>query len=99
MIKSDVSDHFPICIFIPSTNLFTKNDVIYQYKRLKYLIIKDWIFLQNLYQYDWDIIKTHQDTSKGYNNAMLTFCTIYGTFFPMNKMKMKTKDLESPWTL
>ena len=33
IIKSDVSDHFPVCIFIPSTNLFTKNDVIYQYKR------------------------------------------------------------------
>ena len=26
-----------------------------------------------------------------------TFCTIYDTFFPMNKMKIKTKDLESPW--
>ena len=24
IIKPDVSDHFPICIFIPSTNLFTK---------------------------------------------------------------------------
>ena len=33
IIKSDVSDHFPICIFFPSANLFTKNDVIYQYKR------------------------------------------------------------------
>ena len=33
IIKSDVSDHYPICIFIPLTNLFTKNDVIYQYKR------------------------------------------------------------------
>ena len=30
IIKSHVSDHFPICVFIPSTNLFTKNDVIYQ---------------------------------------------------------------------
>ena len=27
----------------------------------------------------------------------MTFCTIYDTFFPMNKMKIKTKDLESPW--
>ena len=34
IIKSDVSDHFPMCIFIPSTNLFTRNDVIYQYKRI-----------------------------------------------------------------
>ena len=28
IIKSDVSDHFPICIFIPTTNLFAKNEVI-----------------------------------------------------------------------
>ena len=34
MIKSGNSDHFPICIFIPSTNLFEKNDVIYQYKTI-----------------------------------------------------------------
>ena len=50
IIMSDVSDHFPVCIFIPSANLFTKN-VIYQYKR----IINDEkieAFLQNLYQYD-----------------------------------------------
>ena len=25
IIKSDVSDHFPIYVFIPSANLFTKN--------------------------------------------------------------------------
>ena len=24
-------------------------------------------------------------------------CKIYDTFFPMNKMQIKTKDLESPW--
>ena len=28
IIKSDVSDHFSICIFIPSANLFTKSDVV-----------------------------------------------------------------------
>ena len=30
IIKSDVSDHFPVCIFFPSTNLSIKNDVIYE---------------------------------------------------------------------
>ena len=96
IIKTDVSDHFPICIFFPSTNLFTKNDVIYQYKRT----INDKkieAFLQNLYQYDWDTIKTHQDANEAYNNFISTFCTIYDIFFPMNKIKIKTKDLESPW--
>ena len=34
IIKLDVSDHFLMCIFILSTNLFTRNDVIYQYKRI-----------------------------------------------------------------
>ena len=34
IIESDVSDHFPICIFIPSANLFAKSDVIYQHKRI-----------------------------------------------------------------
>ena len=83
-------------IFIPSTNLFTRNDVIYQYKK----IINDEkveAFLQNLYQHDWLTIKTHQDANEAYNNFILTFCTIYNTFFRMNKMKIKTKDLESPW--
>ena len=42
-----VSDHFPIPIFFPSTNLFTKNDVIYQYKRT-INDEKNEAFLQNL---------------------------------------------------
>ena len=33
IIKTYVPDHLPICFFFPSTNLFTKNNVIYQYKR------------------------------------------------------------------
>ena len=60
------------------------------------IIKKIEVFLQNLYQYDWDTIKTHQDSNEVYNNFISTFCTIYDTFFPMNKLKIKTKDLESP---
>ena len=49
--------------FFPPTNLFTKNDVIYQYERT----INDEkieAFLQNLYQYDCDTIKTNQDANE-----------------------------------
>ena len=80
IIKSDVSYHFPIFVFIPSTNLLTKNDVIYQYKR----IINDEKIeasLQNLYHYDWDTINTHQDANEAYKNLILAFCTIYDNFF------------------
>ena len=63
IITSVVSDHFPICIFIPSANLFTKNGFTYQYKRT----INDEkidAFLQNLHHYDWDTIKTNQDANE-----------------------------------
>ena len=96
IFKSYTSHHFWTCIFIPWTNLFTKNDVICQYKRTIH-DEKNEAFFLNLYQYDWDTIKTHQDAREAYNIFTLTFCTIYDTFFPMNKMKIKTKDLESPW--
>ena len=52
---------FQFAFFFPSTNLFTKN-VIYRYKRT----INDEkieAFNQNIYQYDWDTIKTHQDAN------------------------------------
>ena len=42
---------FLIWIFIPSANVFTKNVVIYQYKRITN-DEKIEAFLQNLYQYD-----------------------------------------------
>ena len=48
IMKSNISDYFPIFIFVPSTILFTKNSVIYLYKR----IIADEktdAFLQNIY--------------------------------------------------
>lgn len=58
IVKSNVSDNFPICIFTPSTNLFTKNEVIYQYK-----IVNDSekinFFLKNLCQCGCNTTKTH----------------------------------------
>ena len=53
-------------------------------------------FLQNIYQYDWDTYKTHQDANEAYNNFISTFSTNCDTFFPMDKLKIKSIDLESP---
>ena len=56
IIKTDVSGQFPIFIFIPLTNLFTKNEVIYQYKRIiNYERIE--VFIQNIYKYGWIPLK------------------------------------------
>ena len=56
IIKTDVSGQFPIFIFIPLTNLFTKNEVIYQHKRIiNYERIE--VFIQNIYKYGWIPLK------------------------------------------
>ena len=49
IIKSDVSDHFPICLFIPSEKVSVKNETVYIYKRI---INGETIeaFIQNLYE-------------------------------------------------
>ena len=85
IIKSDVSDHFLVCIVIPWTNLFAKNDHNL-YKRIIY-DEKIEAFLQNLHQYDWDTNETHQDTNEACDNSVVIFCTIYDTFFPMKMIK------------
>ena len=49
VIKSDVSDHFPICLFIPSEKVSVENEIVYIYKT----IINDETieaFTQNLYE-------------------------------------------------
>ena len=46
IIKSDVPDQFPHCIYIPLTNFFTKNEVIKTINNDE----KIEVFLRNLYQ-------------------------------------------------
>ena len=49
VIKPDVSDHFPICLFIPSEKVSVENEIVYIYKT----IINDETieaFTQNLYE-------------------------------------------------
>ena len=70
---------FQFAFFFPSTNLFTKNDVIYQQRNINDEKIE--AFPQNLYQYVGNTVKTHQDANETYNNFILTFCTIMMLFF------------------
>ena len=34
IIKSDVLDHFPICLFIPSAKVSVENEIVYIYRRI-----------------------------------------------------------------
>ena len=39
-----------------------------------------------------------QDTNEAYDTFLVTFSTVYDIFFPVI-IKIKTEDLESPWTV
>ena len=66
IIKSDVSDHFPICLFIPSEKISAESEIVYIYKR----IINDETiaaFAQNLYESNLNEIESIPNPNDAYS--------------------------------
>ena len=96
VIKSDVSDHFPICLFIPSEKVSAENEIVYIYKR----IINDETveaFTQNLYENNLNDVESIRNPNDAYRIFLENFRTMYDKHFPLKTIKLKTKDLKSPW--
>ena len=96
IIKSDVLDHFPICLFIPSEKVSAANEIVYIYKR----IINDETieaFTQNLYENNLNDIESIRNPDDAYSIFLEKFRTMCDKHFPLKKIKLKTKDLKSPW--
>ena len=65
IFKTDISDHFPVCIIISSTEKLVENKHTYVYKR----VITDEAterFNQTLYETDWVEIETCNNPSECY---------------------------------
>ena len=99
IFKSDISDHFPICFIIPSsmkqTNN-TKNTVIF--KRV-FDTESIELFKQKLYETNWDDIEVSQNPDEAYESFLNKFSDLYDTYFPKKQIKLKSKDLQSPWIM
>lgn len=54
-------------------------------------------FNQALHKSDWDEIETCDNPSKCYKLFLKNFLTIYENIFPRKKIKLKIKDIQSPW--
>ena len=92
IIKSDVSDYFLICLFIPLEKVSLENEIVYIYKRI---INNETIkaFTQNLYENKLNDIESICNPY----SIFLEKRTMYVKHFPLKKIKLKTKDLKSPW--
>ena len=96
IIKSDVSDQFPICLFIPSENVSAENEIVYIYKRVTNNETIE-AFTQNLYENSLNDIESICNANDAYGIFLGKFRTMYDKHFPLKKIKLKTKDLKSPW--
>ena len=96
IIKSDISDNFLTCLFILSEKVSVENEIVYIYKR----VINDETMeasTQNLYESSLNDIESIPNANKAYSIFLEKFRTMYNKHFPLKKIKLKTKDLKSPW--
>ena len=97
IFKSDICDHFPVCFIIPSsvkqTNN-TKNTAIF--KRV-FDTESIELFKQKLYETGCDDIEASENPDEVYKGFLSKFSDLYDTYFPKKQIKLKSKDLRSPW--
>ena len=95
--KCDVSDHFPIFFIISSpskqenvteTTFITKR--ILNTKSIE-------LFKQKLYETSWDKMEMSQNPDQAYKTFLTKFSDLYNIYFPTKIIKVKNKDLNSPW--
>ena len=96
LIKTDISDHFPIYIISnsPDIDVSSKTTEIYKRKINEKTIMHFKSLLKNT---NWNSIYQFNCPNQAYNCFLKHFAEIYDTAFPEYKIEIKTKSLLSPW--
>ena len=55
------------------------------------------LFKQKLYETSWDDTEASQNPDEAYKSFVNKFSDLYDTYFPKKQIKLKSKDLQSPW--
>ena len=96
IIKSDISDHFPI-FFVADYNIHikeTKERFIFR-RDLSDISVEK--FKCKLRTVSWDSITNSSDTIKTYDNFIEIFSSLYDECFPKNKIKLKPQKCNNRW--
>ena len=95
VVKTDISDHFPVFLITEiKLESSTKNDFAFT-RKFTDKSLKD--FKETLLNVDWDSVLTEKDPNTAYNEFSRIFLLHYDIFFPKKKIKIKKKNLASPW--
>ena len=55
------------------------------------------LFKQKLYETNWDDAEVSQNPDEAYKSFLNKFSNLYNTYCPKKQIKLKSKDLRSPW--
>ena len=96
IVKTDISDHFPVFIVDKSINRTNYPDKIEKHVRM--INEKNLTKFKNLLnERDWTILLNTQDPNSSYDNFIKQFLNLYEKCFPLKKIVIKRKNLLSPW--
>ena len=96
IIKTDTSDHFPIFIVSskPDIDVYSTDNFIFK----RYINDETMNNFKNkLNEINWENIKTIECPESAYNLFLQQFSAAYENAFPKVKIKIKIKNLLSPW--
>ena len=96
IIKTDISDHFPIFIIDKNLEITSYPDSITKQIRV-FNDRNTKNFKDNLNLTDWSIILETDDPNLSYTAFLKRFLKIYEESFPLKTIKIKRKQLLSPW--
>ena len=96
IIKTDISDHFPIFLVSDTPDVSTYPLTTTIFKRyINDKSIKQFNLL--LKEVNWNIVLKKKCPNKAYQSFLETFLCLYEKAFPKIKINIKTKSLLSPW--
>ena len=96
IIKSDISDHFPIFISVSTSKTKTTKQSVKILKR-DFNDRNMTSFKEQLSLLHWNHIDLNTDVNLIYETFLETFSDIYDANFPLKEYSNKENDIKSPW--
>ena len=98
ILKTDISDHFPIFTFIKDEVTENETGKTTIFKRDINETTKE-TFKNILKNYNWDTVKNESNPNNAYDKFIdkFIFSKAYDIAFPVKEVSIKTKTLLNPW--
>lgn len=93
VLKSDVSDHFPIFCFLPGNSSPCSNEEHLERIYSERNVAK---FADLVSNFNWTVVMKETDSNKSYNIFISSFMSLYNQCFPL-KPRKKRRKLRKPW--